>query len=131
MSDMWYLDTAEAKPIFEKQADIIIENKYKGIVDVGCRHGPVNDILQEKNYQFYDYYGFDTSPEPIKIAQHQWSHKPNIDYKVGDWNKLEKFFDNYYNDTKFHFEAIQKAYNRAMEIYSYKSIHNRFIKMLN
>ena len=90
MSDMWYLDTAEAKPIFEKQADIIIENKYKGIVDVGCRHGPVNDILQEKNYQFYDYYGFDTSPEPIKIAQHQWSHKSNIDYKVGDWNKLEK-----------------------------------------
>ena len=47
MSDMWYLDTAEAKPIFEKQADLIIENKYKGIVDVGCRHGPVNDILQE------------------------------------------------------------------------------------
>ena len=42
-----------------------------------------------------------------------------------------KVFDNYYNDTKFHFEAIQKAYNRAMEIYSYKSIHNRFIKMLN
>ena len=89
MNDMSYLDTKEAKPIFEKQADIIIENGYKGIVDVGCRHGPVNEILHEKNYQFYNYYGFDTSPEPIKIAQHQWCHKPNIDYKVSDWNKLE------------------------------------------
>ena len=89
MNDMSYLDTKEAKPIFEKQADIIIENGYKGIVDVGCRHGPVNEILHEKNYQFYNYYGFDTSPEPIKIAQHQWCHKPNIDYKVCDWNKLE------------------------------------------
>ena len=59
MNDMSYLDTKEAKPIFEKQADIIIENGYKGIVDVGCRHGPVNEILHEKNYQFYNYYGFD------------------------------------------------------------------------
>ena len=25
MDDMWYLDTEQAKPIFEKQADIIIE----------------------------------------------------------------------------------------------------------
>jgi trans-aconitate methyltransferase len=90
MSDMWYLDTKEAKPIFEKQADIIIKNQYKGIVDVGCRHGPINDLLHEKNYQLYDYYGFDTSIEPIKIAQHEWSHKPNIEFKVDDWNNLKE-----------------------------------------
>ena len=90
MSDMAYLDTQEAKPIFEKQADIIIENEYKGIVDVGCRHGPVNDILHEKKYQWYNYYGFDTSPEPIQVAQHQWCWKPEIEYEVGDWSKLKK-----------------------------------------
>ncbi len=89
MKDMWYLDTIQAKPIFEKQADIIIENGFKGIVDIGCRHGPVNDILHEKNYQFYDYYGFDTSIEPIEVAQHQWVHKPNIEYRVADWSKLD------------------------------------------
>ena len=39
MYSMDYLDTPEAKPIFEKQADIIMEHGYEGIVDVGCRHG--------------------------------------------------------------------------------------------
>lgn len=90
MNDMWYLDTKEAKPIFEKQADIVINNQYKGIVDIGCRHGPINQLLHDKNYQFYNYYGFDTSNEPIKIAQHEWSHKPNIEYRVGDWNNLNE-----------------------------------------
>ena len=46
--DMSYLDTIEARPIFETQADIIIKNNFKGIVDIGCRHGPVNDFLHEK-----------------------------------------------------------------------------------
>ena len=35
MEDMAYLDTPKAKPIFDKQADIIIEKQSKGIVD-GC-----------------------------------------------------------------------------------------------
>ena len=46
--DMSYLDTLEARPIFETQADIIIKNNFKGIVDVGCRHGPINDFLHDK-----------------------------------------------------------------------------------
>ena len=53
LRDMSYLDTLEAKPIFETQANIIIKNNYKGIVDVGCRHGPINDFLHEKNYKDY------------------------------------------------------------------------------
>ena len=57
MDDMWYLDTNQAKPIFEKQADIIIENNYKGIVDVGCRHGPINEILYYRGYTEYEYFG--------------------------------------------------------------------------
>ena len=48
--DMSYLDTLEARPIFETQADIVIKNNFKGIVDIGCRHGPINDFLHEKNY---------------------------------------------------------------------------------
>jgi len=55
LRDMSYLDTLEAKPIFETQANIIIKNDYKGIVDVGCRHGPINDFLYEKNYKDYQY----------------------------------------------------------------------------
>ena len=87
LRDMSYLDTLEAKPIFETQADIIIKNNYKGIVDIGCRHGPVNDFLHEKNYKDYQYYGFDTSPEPIEYAQKRW---PNFEYEVRDWATLKE-----------------------------------------
>ena len=87
LRDMSYLDTLQAKPIFEKQADIIIKNNYKGIVDIGCRHGPVNDFLHEKNYKDYNYYGFDTSPEPIEYAQKRW---PNYQYEVRDWANLKQ-----------------------------------------
>ena len=79
--DMSYLDTLEARPIFETQADIIIKNNFKGIVDVGCRHGPINDFLHDKNYKEYEYYGFDTSPEPIEVAQKRW---PKDQYEVRD-----------------------------------------------
>jgi len=87
LRDMSYLDTIEARPIFETQADIIIKNNYKGIVDIGCRHGPVNDFLYEKNYKDYQYYGFDTSPEPIEYAQKRW---PNFEYEVRDWATLKE-----------------------------------------
>jgi len=87
LRDMSYLDTLEARPIFEKQADIIIKNNYKGIVDIGCRHGPVNDFLHEKDYKDYQYYGFDTSPEPIEYAQKRW---PNYQYEVRDWANLKQ-----------------------------------------
>lgn len=86
LRDMSYLDTLEARPIFEKQADIIIKNNYKGIVDIGCRHGPVNDFLHEKSYKDYQYYGFNTSPEPIEYAQKRW---PNYQYEVRDWATLK------------------------------------------
>ena len=89
MDDMWYLDTDQAKPIFEKQADIIIENNYKGIVDIGCRHGPINAILEKKKYNDYDYYGFDTSPEPIEIAEFNWRDNHRIKYEVNDWANLK------------------------------------------
>ena len=89
MDDMWYLDTEQAKPIFEKQVDIIVENNYKGIVDVGCRHGPINAILEKRKYNDYDYYGFDTSKEPITIAKYQWRDNNRINYEVNDWANLK------------------------------------------
>jgi trans-aconitate methyltransferase len=88
--DMWYLDTEQAKPLFEKQADIIIQKQCKGIVDVGCRHGPVNAILHEKGYTDYRYMGFDTSVEPIELAKQQWIQFPNIEYRNVSWNDKSK-----------------------------------------
>ena len=85
--DMSYLDTLEARPIFETQADIVIKNDFKGIVDVGCRHGPINDFLFEKNYTDYQYYGFDTSEEPIELARKRWGNK--FRYEVNDWANLK------------------------------------------
>jgi|TARA_R110000851_G_scaffold93340_1_gene203378 SAM-dependent methyltransferase len=87
MNDMWYLDTEEAYPLFEKQAMIIKDQKYKGIIDVGCRHGPVNKILQEDlGYTKYSYFGFDTSSEPIDIGTATWQNHKNINYKNISWN---------------------------------------------
>ena len=88
MRSMDYLDTPEAAPIFERQADIIMEHGYKGIVDVGCRHGPVNDILYHRGYTDYQYFGFDTSPQPIAYANETWQEFDNINYIVGSWKEI-------------------------------------------
>jgi|TARA_B110000858_G_C17789739_1_gene469209 SAM-dependent methyltransferase len=78
---MDYLDTPEARCIFEKQAQIIIDNNIQGIVDIGCRIGIVNDILQELNYKNYTYMGFDTSSEPITFANNKYKDYKNIEYR--------------------------------------------------
>jgi len=86
MEDMWYLDTPEAYPIFEKQAKIIKARNYKNILDVGCRHGPINKILQSEKYTDYNYFGYDTSAEPIELAKEEWKDHPNINYTQASWN---------------------------------------------
>lgn len=94
MEDMWYLDTHEARPIFEKQARIIKAQKYKGILDVGCRHGPINSLLKGMKYTDYNYLGYDTSLEPIEMAQMDWKDYPNINYLVRSWHDdIEVDFD--------------------------------------
>ena len=94
MYSMDYLDTPEAKPIFEKQADIIMEHGYEGIVDIGCRHGPINEILYYRGYTDYQYFGFDTSPEPIGYGQETWQEFPNIEYAIGSFrDRLSVGFD--------------------------------------
>ncbi len=90
-SDMSYLDTPEAYELFETQANIIIEKQCKGIVDVGCRHGPVLDILHSKGYTDFEYMGFDTSKEPIDIATEKWKDYDNIEFRHESWNDLETF----------------------------------------
>jgi 2-polyprenyl-3-methyl-5-hydroxy-6-metoxy-1,4-benzoquinol methylase len=87
-NDMWYLDTPQAYPIFEAQADIIIKKQCKGIVDVGCRHGPIIDILHKKGYTDFNYMGFDTSEEPIAIAEEKWKDHDNIEFRCESWNDL-------------------------------------------
>lgn len=81
-----YLDSEEAYPLFAKQADIIMSRGYKGIVDVGCRVGRINEILQERGYEDYNFMGFDTSPEPIEWAKDRWKSHDNIEYRVANWN---------------------------------------------
>jgi len=90
-SDMAYLDSPEAYELFETQANIIIEKQCKGIVDVGCRHGPVLDILHSKGYTDFEYMGFDTSKEPIDIATEKWKDYNNIEFRCESWNNLEAF----------------------------------------
>lgn len=95
MRSMDYLDTAEARPIFDKQADIIIEHNIKGIVDVGCRIGIINNILYERGYTDYSYMGFDTSPEPIAYATEVWADFPNIEYRCASMYNLQDIAVNF------------------------------------
>jgi SAM-dependent methyltransferase len=90
MRSMDYLDTEAAKIIFSAQADIIQKHGISGIVDVGCRIGRINDILQERGYLNYRYMGFDTSPQPIEYSQAAWSQFDNIEYRCASWNELDK-----------------------------------------
>lgn len=87
IADMAYLDTPEAYPLFEKQARIIKNKKYTGIIDVGCRTGIVNDILHEDGFKYYDYnyFGFDTSSEPIHKAQKTYANCDHINFAVQSW----------------------------------------------
>jgi len=83
---MDFLDSKEALPIFEIQADMIMEQGIKSIVDVGCRHGPVLNILYERSYltEDFKYMGFDTSPEPIQLATETWIEFDNIEFRIGN-----------------------------------------------
>lgn len=85
--DMWYLDTEQAAPIFKTQADIITKHNSKGIVDVGCRHGPVLDYLKHQ----FNYMGFDTSEEPIQLGSYKWRRCDNIEFRCESWDNKEVF----------------------------------------
>ena len=68
---------------------------YQGIVDVGCRHGPLNEILYYRGYTEYEYFGFDTSPEPIKYGQETWQEFDNIEFRCESWNEQATFLINF------------------------------------
>jgi trans-aconitate methyltransferase len=84
VKDMEYLDSDEAEILYRTKADIIKKYNLSGIVDVGCRIGTVNKYLNNYNYQ---YYGFDTSLEPIDVAQKMY---PTQKFEVRSWDNLIK-----------------------------------------
>lgn len=116
ISDMAYLDSEAASLLYSTKADIIRENNLIGIVDVGCRVGTVNKFLT--NYQ-YNYYGFDTSVEPIEYAKETYRH---AQFEVRSWNELilpnfnvdTVIFGSilmYEEDPYMFFERVSKFYN--------------------
>lgn len=82
INDMAYLDSDAASSLYIKKADIVKENNLVGIVDVGCRVGTINKYLS--NYQ-YNYYGFDTSTEPINFAKQEYK---NANFEIRSWDNL-------------------------------------------
>lgn len=90
LGSMDYLDHPNALPIFKTQAEQIILNECKGIVDVGCRWGPTNSILKDAGYTDYDYYGFDTSSEPIQYGTSLHTDNPRIEYEIRSWDELRE-----------------------------------------
>lgn len=82
IKDMSYLDSAEASVLYNCIADIITKNNLTKVVDVGCRTGEINKYLNNYNY---NYYGFDTSLEPIQYAKTKY---PSKFFEVRDWDDL-------------------------------------------
>lgn len=77
---MAYLDSDAAAPIYIKKADIVKLHGLTGIVDIGCRIGTVNQYLSGYDY---NYYGFDTSIEPIDYAKTKYKNKI---FEVRSWH---------------------------------------------
>jgi SAM-dependent methyltransferase len=128
-ADMAYLDSQAAKPIFETQANIIIARKSTGIIDVGCRHGPVVQILYDKGYTDFEYMGFDTSPEPIEIGKNLHSNKPNIEYRCCSWNDRQKIKVNFDVDMVIWSGVL--LYNPDKHFEFFDSITREFYKSTN
>jgi len=103
-----YLDSLEALPMFELQADIICDNKFTKIVDVGCRHGPVLDILDQRGYITHEfrYLGFDTSPEPIEIARARWHNSDRIEFRQASWHNQSEIASTFVPDVTIWSGAI-------------------------
>ena len=80
---MNYLDSTDASVLYQTIATIVVKNNCKHIVDVGCRTGEVNKYLKKHTY---DYYGFDTSEEPINFAKQTY---PDKTFEIRDWNNLK------------------------------------------
>jgi 2-polyprenyl-3-methyl-5-hydroxy-6-metoxy-1,4-benzoquinol methylase len=122
LCQMDYLDTPEASIIFETQCDIIQKHNYKGIVDVGCRHGPVNDILHKRKYTDYNYMGFDTSSDPIDYAKETWKDHSNIEYRVSSWNDLDNIHVDFEVDCIIWSGVLLYVGDAHMELF--KKIHD-------
>ena len=87
VEDMNYLDPMVARPSYpNKQADIVVDNKCKGIVDIGCLNGHGKSFYSKRGYTGYNYMGFDTSPLPIAKANEDWKDHGNVEYRVGTWD---------------------------------------------
>lgn len=82
VADMSYLDSADASVLYKHIADIIKHHNLTGVVDVGCRTGTINEYLVDHTYE---YYGFDTSIEPIEFAKQKYN---NCQFAVGSWDEL-------------------------------------------
>jgi trans-aconitate methyltransferase len=82
IEDMSYLDGNEASVLYNFKANLIKDQYYKKVVDVGCRTGEINKYLTDYDYL---YYGFDTSSEPIEYAKQQY---PSKFFELRDWNNL-------------------------------------------
>lgn len=87
-----HLDLAWARLNTEVQANIIKDNNYKSIIDFGCRYGVVNEFLSDYEYS---YIGFDIHKELIDVANNRYSSNSNIEFKIGDWNRLSDLNINY------------------------------------
>ena len=89
---MDYLDSKQASELFKWQADFIVKNNCKKILDVGARHGPVLNHLYDMNYLDSDfaYYGFDSSEDAVKIGTVTWKNFDNIVLEENDWEKFNK-----------------------------------------
>lgn len=89
---MDYLDSKQASELFKWQADFIVKNNCKKILDVGARHGPVLNYLYDMDYLDRDfvYYGFDSSEDAIDIGNKTWNNFDNIVLEFNDWEKFKK-----------------------------------------
>lgn len=115
---MSYLDGPEADILYYLPALMARLNDTETLVDVGCRTARILDFME------CDYYGFDTSPEPISYAQQKY---PSKIIELRSWNdSLKNPFDRVdtvvLNSVMIYHNNPLDFFNRLVDFYKPKQV---------
>jgi SAM-dependent methyltransferase len=59
---------------FDQLTKVFLLDKHFSILDFGCGYGALVDYLRKNNFQNFKYFGYDISPEMVKVAKQKFSN---------------------------------------------------------
>ena len=79
-----FMSCLQIRPSREQIIQIVKQNGYKNVLDVGCSVGLDYKMYRDQKVKI-DYHGIDITPEFIALAKKEF---PNVDFRVGKGQAL-------------------------------------------